>query len=344
MIKIDKKYLNRLLWVFALLSSPLLAIGQSSADSTVVEKNIPQFQATFTQDTIVIGDQIYLQLTVNKDVTQVIAFPEITTEATEGKIEILGAPELDTLSVDGRKISIQLRYKVTSFDAGLYNLDTIPMMYIDKNIQDTIYSDPISLYVTTYAIDTTTYVMADIKPRLDEPFTFAELLDMIMALLSSPYTYMVLLVLLILVLALIYLRRRKTISSKPKIVEPAHIIAIRKLVDIDNSKLWQNGMVKQYYTELTDVIRVYLHGRYGVNAMEMTSLEIFDALREEDITAKDFEKLKQLLILSDYVKFAKISTTEQENTDSYNQAYYFVEETKLTIIPKDNNQEKEETK
>ena len=339
MLKINKRNLMGLLWVSLLFLTPFVATGQG--DVTESESNKPTIDASFSKDTILIGDQIYLQLTVNKDVAQVVALPEITTAATEGKIEILGLPEIDTLEVDGRQVTIQARYKVTSFDEGRYGINSFPLLYIDKNIQDTIYSDSVALVVASYVIDTATYVMADIKPRLEEKFTFDELKYYVATLFSSPYTYFGLLLALLVIVLIWYIRRRRARKNEPKIIEPPHIIAIRDLVNIDNKKLWQNGKVKQYYTELSDVIRVYLHGRYGVNAMEMTSIEIFEALREEGIPAKEFEKLRELLILSDYVKFAKISPTQDENSDSYNQAYYFVEETKLLPLEVEINQEKQ---
>ncbi|MEG1650101.1 MAG: hypothetical protein RR277_09450, partial [Rikenellaceae bacterium] len=69
--------------------------------------------------------------------------------------------------------------------------------------------------------------------------------------------------------------------------------------------------------------------RYGVNAKEMTSQEIFDAVAPLDIKGREIEKLKELLLLSDFVKFAKVVPSQDECRASYDNVYYFVEETKL---------------
>ena len=110
--------------------------------------------------------------------------------------------------------------------------------------------------------------------------------------------------------------------------EPAHIVAIRELEKLSNQKLWQNGKVKEYYSRLTEILREYLDGRYGVGAMEMTSDEIVAAMKAAEVEPKYITKLGELLSESDLVKFAKYIPSEECHEESYNTVYYFVEESK----------------
>ena len=104
--------------------------------------------------------------------------------------------------------------------------------------------------------------------------------------------------------------------------------AIKELEKLHTQKLWQCGKSKQYYTGLTEILREYLVGRYHFQAMEMTSAEILDCIRELAVEERSAARLKRLLEVADFVKFAKLEPDPEQNEDAYQDAYYFVEETK----------------
>ena len=99
-------------------------------------------------------------------------------------------------------------------------------------------------------------------------------------------------------------------------------------MNLKNVKLWQQGLNKEYYTALTETVRRYIVDRFGVNAMELTSAEILDSLRKDEEVASVYDRLKQILLLADFVKFAKIHPLPDENDLSLTNAYSFVNETK----------------
>ncbi len=115
------------------------------------------------------------------------------------------------------------------------------------------------------------------------------------------------------------------IRSKPKL--PAHVIALNELEDLRLKKLWQAGKVKEYYTVMTDVIRVYLEDRFDINAIEMTTDEILAVMRKQNLESKVQQKLRQTLILADLVKFAKENPLPLDNDNSLSDSIVFVEET-----------------
>lgn len=304
--------------------------------SGVVAQDVPKIDIQLSRDTIMIGDQIDLMLIVDKGVEQQVMIPVITTESTEGKIEVIGEPIVDTLELDGSMVKFKVTHKITSFESGIYNIEPFPMLYVNDNSTDTILSNPISLLVDTYLIDTATYVMHDITPILKEPFTLNELKYIVKDALKSPFTYIGLLLAIIILLIWYLYRRHKNKNVYVKPQEPPHITAIKELEIIANEKLWENSQYKTYFTKITDVIRIYIDARYGVNAMELTSKEIFDAFNSIDVPSKEMERLKELLLLSDFVKFAKAKPTEDECRNSFDNAYYFVEETKIMPLTVEN--------
>ena len=109
----------------------------------------------------------------------------------------------------------------------------------------------------------------------------------------------------------------------------AYEIALERLNEIRQEKLWQKGRPKDYHTQLTDVLREYIHRRYGISALEQTSAEVLRAIQPQLKEQKElFAILQHILQLADLVKFAKYHPLIEEDEKSLSQAYKFVEETK----------------
>jgi hypothetical protein len=162
----------------------------------------------------------------------------------------------------------------------------------------------------------------DIKGPVEAPFTFREALPYILIFIAV----------LIAVLVLIYfIRKRKTAEpvfkmvAKPKI--PSHRLALDALESLRFKKLWQNGMIKEYHTELVDIIRRYLTDKFEIHALEFTSDEIMEAVSNTSANVEAKDKLRETLILADMVKFAKAKPLPLEHDTSLNNAIDFVKET-----------------
>ncbi|MBO7300542.1 MAG: hypothetical protein J6U53_03940, partial [Tidjanibacter sp.] len=188
---------------------------------------------------------------------------------------------------------------------------------------DTLYAPTaLVLEVQDIPVDTTQKTIYDIKQPLPMPLKVEEFAGYVGVglLIASLVAGIVLLVIRA-------LRKRGIMESvKPK--EPAHIVAIRSLETLSNQKLWQNGRIKEYYSRLTEILREYLEGRFGVMAMEMTTEEIVVAMKGVAITKKQMTSLSDLLTESDLVKFAKHTPAVEYHEEAYHTVYYFVEESK----------------
>ena len=303
-----------------LLATLLLLAGVPAA-----AQNTPTVTAHAEPDSILIGDRFDLVIDVEKDLVQVVEFPVF--DPRDGKIELVENCPVDTLERDGRRLKLRKRYRLAAFDEGRYNLGTARVLYADKNILDTLSSrDSVYLEVTTFQIDSTSQSIYDLKGQKNLPFRFRELsgyikwgIFFILALLIAGYA-----------LKRYLASRGKGFGDlfKPAPPLPPHVAAIQALEALHNQKLWQNNRHKQYYSGLTDILRTYIAARWDIGAMEMTSDEIIDAMRAEELPDKARMDLTAILRDADLVKFAKATPPAEENEADYLKAYYFVEETK----------------
>lgn len=330
----DKKSIKRyFILSFAILSF-FISIGYSQKQY-VVE---PVVSTTFSKDTIMIGDQIELRITIDKDIMQATQFPEFE-DGFGGIVEILEEGSVDTLKKDGRRITIKKDYLITCFKEGNYNLGLFPILNKEKNILDTIFSkDSMLLYVNTFQIDTTKHTLTDITPPLEAPLQFEEIKSYVFGGILA----LILLTIVIYLLVKYFKKKAATVAQIPLL--PPHIEAMNELEKIYPLKLWKEGKHKIYYTKLSDIIRIYIERRYDISAMELTTDEIFSMLKNIDVSKESQTSLREFLMLSDLVKFAKLEPTEDENETSFKQAYDFVMDTKQSIIDAQKGDEDDKAK
>ena len=329
--------------------SALLVGGMAVAQST------PTITSHISADTVMIGDRLTLTIEVDADVMQHIVFPtfDFTQNLPEGaeqqepSIEVITDFAPDTISKEGRRVRLRKRYEMAVYDEGIYKLGKAQALYVDKNIVDTLFAErEEELFVKTFQIDSTMTTVRDLKPQMTLKLRFAEFggylgIALAVALLLAGVIY----------LLVRYLHKRgKHLSDlfKPAPPVPAHIVAIEALEKLRDEKLWQNNKHKQYYSGLSDILRTYLAGRFEVGAMEMTTDEISDALREVDIEHKSKMDLLSVLRDADLVKFAKATPEANDNELAYDKAFYFVENTKPVEVVEEEDEptknEKEEQK
>ncbi len=289
----------------------------------------PQVNARLAPDSVAIGDRFTLEVTVDKDLMQVVGFPAFKDGMLNEQIEIVEERDVDTLLRDGRHVVLGKSYVLTTFEEGVHSIGRFPVLYMDKNIVDTLSSaDSLVLQVGTFQIDTMTMTIRDLKSVLKEPLRIGEF---------SGYLLWGWLAAAALALVILWLvKRRKQqgrVESAPD--EEPHVAAIKALEALHNQKLWQNNKHKLYYTRLTDILRRYMEGRWGVAAPEMTSDEIIAAAREQGVEDSSLDSLRDILRSADLVKFAKYTPAPEDNEAAYTKSYYFVENTKHNEVIND---------
>lgn len=325
--------MRRIRIYFQLLLVGALSIGPSTAAYGQSSPPPPEVHTRFTPDTIMLGDQFYLHLDIDKDIAQEIRLPQFEKNRLTPQIEVLGIDRVDTLSQHGRRLQVRVTYRLTSFDEGTHTLGGFPVVWSSSPDQirngkaDTVLApEQMRLTVGTFEIDTAKQQIFDIKRPLNTPLVFAEISDYVYWGAAIAVALAVIIYLLIR-----YIRRRQGRTGSKRIIPP-HIVAIRALEKLHSRKLWQNGKHKEYYSQLADIVRIYIEQRYGIGAMEMTSDQILDAVRNVN-DERLREKLRELFGLADLVKFAKLAPTPEDNEQAYFDAYFYVEETKELPTP-----------
>ena len=279
---------------------------------------------------ILIGEQTVLHLSVTTDKDKQVIIPLPPEKLMDG-VEVLRITPPDTVDIKNNRITINVDLLITSFDSSLYLLPA----FIAIDGIDTLYSNQVALKVTSPDVNLENpEEYYDIKNVWRPPFVLADYYAIIYGILFTLF--------LICVIGYFVQRMRnrpKTVAEEiaaPKL--PPHQQAMIELKDIRERKLWQQGFHKVYYTEVTDTLRRYISARYGTSVLEKTTSEILDVMREEERGNKEvFNMLKQILNLSDFVKFAKLHPLPDENDISMFNANLFVEKTKreeiMTVPP-----------
>jgi hypothetical protein len=132
------------------------------------------------------------------------------------------------------------------------------------------------------------------------------------------------------------------LPKKPK--KPAHAVALDAYKELKEKDLIGQGLIKQYYTECSEILRKYLEDRYFIIALEETTAEILRDMQSQELAEGQFESLREILELSDLVKFAKYIPSSKENNTIIEDCIEFVKETKLEFIKENinSNQQLEE--
>jgi LPXTG-motif cell wall-anchored protein len=114
-----------------------------------------------------------------------------------------------------------------------------------------------------------------------------------------------------------------------KIVVPPDKLALQRLYELEEKKLWQQGKIKQYHTELTEIIRKYFEERFHILAMESTSNEIIEKLKTIREAESILDVVREFFENADLVKFAKFEPMPSVNEAMMKQAYEIVRKTRL---------------
>jgi hypothetical protein len=287
-----------------------------------------QVKAVLDTSKIRIGEQVKLDLYVSYDANQPgfkIEWPALSDSITE-KIEVLSHTVIDTTIPEKNNPNFIHQHQqiiISAYDSGYFAIPGFKFT-INGDTNNVRFTQPLMLEVHTVPTDTSAKKIKDIKTVLNEPFNWKWYL---------PHIYWgigILLAVLTIVLITLYYARKKRNKiiepEKPKI--PAHITALASLEKIKTEKIWKEGLNKEYYSSISDTIRLYIEERYGVFALESTTDEIMTAFRSQVVDAESKDKLRQLLQLADLVKFAKMMPIEAENEFTLQNAFDFVNGTK----------------
>ncbi len=300
--------------------------------STGVTSLVAQVQVTATLDStrMLIGDQMNLKLEASYSAGTSISNVDLTVLEEAEKIEVISTQaNWDTVTTAG-VTTVRRNIVFTIFESGSFFIPPIPFSFPNNGSTGTVSTNELIVNVADVvpeaadevAVDTV--ALAPIKPIYREAMTFEDVAPLLLAFL-----------LIGIIGGLIYFLYRRAQNKKlpPKekvvVIEPAHVIAQRKLKALEAKQFWQNGAIKEYQSQLTFIVREYLENRYGISALESTTYEILGDLKPIRLSDEWKMKLREMLELADLVKFAKAEPAESTHEKLMGYAIDFVEKTKL---------------
>lgn len=279
------------------------------------------------RDSILVADQLDYGFEL-KDVKEGTQFGLADfSSVSNDTLTIVRNWQIDTLRRRNGRLDLRAHIRIAPFEEGHYELPQMAVLRaLPDGKVDSLQFDPTSIDVYSMPVDTATFVINDLKGQMRYPLTFKEILPWILALW----------LLAAIVVGIVYLVLRRRLKNGVGVAGPKespYIVALRNLDKLRGNKYWAGEKQKIYYSGITDALKVYIDERFGIDAPEMTTAELFSALKaRKELTPDLFERSRELFELADFVKFAKHIASDEENAQALPTAIQFVMTTYQTEL------------
>ena len=285
-----------------------------------------------TTDTTIykVGDYIKYQIEIKHDKVISVNMPSV-----KDSIKVL--EYIQTLPSERSEVNNEIieryNYIFSKYDSANVTIPAITIEYVyGRTIsKKLIKTNPVTITVRTLPVNAQEDIR-DVKDPLRLP------LDWLLILAIA-----VIVLLLLGLLYYLYQRYKKKRKIKenilPEIKTPPHEIALAHLHELEEKKLWQNGFVKQFHSDVTEIVRQYFEGRFNFRALEMTSAEILAVLSYMEEGKKIVQTSDNFFSNADLVKFAKFEPIPKVNDEMMNQAYGIVNQT-IPLPPQNGSEDK----
>jgi len=278
---------------------------------------------------ILIGDYLNVNLEVTAPTGKPVIIPQLNDkllEEIEASFDWISNSKIDTVANNDYYL-LKQSITITAFDTGNYVFPAIPVFDADSQI--VAQTNPLFFEVATVAVDTTAAIK-DIKDIAKIPFSFHEFWMYV-----KKYSLFVVAALLVIGLIIYvvwrYIKKKRAqkplpiVKPKPKI--KPHITALKELEKLRQKKLCEQGKIKDYYSELIDIVRIYIDEQWDIGTMEMVTSEIIDALKNTEIHEEVLKRFHQACTIADLVKFAKYNPFPTDHDMTFKDCKEFVERT-----------------
>jgi len=264
------------------------------------------FSQTARLDTnsILIGEQT--NFTIANEVSNTSIWPTYEEFLVEG-VEIIQTSKLDTT-----KNIISQTFTITAWDSGSYYIPAIEFAENSK-------TEGLLLNVHTVELEEGAE-LKDIKQPIEEPIGWSDIWPWLLGVIA-------LVLIIYLLKKYVFTKKEKKIIAKPKVIIPADVTALEELTKLGKQQLWQSGKIKEYQSELSEIIRRYTEKRFSFIALELATDEILKELKSR-LNAEQLANIRTLLQRADLAKYAKSKPNDSENKESMTLAKQFVNNTK----------------
>jgi hypothetical protein len=300
-----------------------LAFGGLSAHAQSDAKASARMDATH----ITIGDQarvfIEVQNNPSTGTLQWAAIPD-----TFNTLEVVEKGKIDTIH-QGGFVTYKQRLLITGFDSGAFKIPSFVFSVIPKSGNAyTVQTDSFTLGVSTVAVDTTK-AFKGIKNIIYVKSTWLDFL--ILHLRAIMLGWLLLGVIIGLTIYLVKRSKRKPVAVGP--ILSLQDRTLKQLSDLEMKQLWQKNQPKEYYIQLTDIVRGYIEHRFSTPAMELTTDELLYKAQLHKELQPYYQLLADVLNTADLAKFAKYQPMPQQHMDAMSNARRFVDSSRPVAAP-----------
>lgn len=320
-----KQYSKHITFLFLKMKSQTLLLAFLFSLSAFL--GTAQVTSSVDSTSIKIGEEIKYSIQVEADSTDVVTFPEGQTFLP---LEVIESYKIDT-TYEQATYRLIKKYGLTQFDSGTYTIPQQKVIIGNK----TFGTDSVIVEVRDVPVDTTKQKMFDIKPAIEvdkPPFNFKKLLF-----------WLIPIVLVLLIVGYVLFRRKKLKDAKEEQLPP-YEEAITALHTLDNSTYLKENKPKEYYSQLTEIVKRYLDREVDDTALESTSDELIARLQLHkdsgnfEFSSETIRRLDAILKRADLVKFAKMYQAEGQASSDRKTIEEIINETK-EVIPEPTEEE-----
>ena len=253
----------------------------------------PSLRVAVDTTTTTVGGRLHLTVAVEHAPDATVQWPDSLDLAP---FEVLGAAVSPTTVADGRATTTAV-LTLAAFELGELEIPSFTVDVTSPGGATELVTDPFGIAVVSVGLDEGQDIR-DIRGPLSIPRSMLVIGLWILALaLAAAGGWW-----------LARRARQPTIDDGP-VAEgpprPAHEIAYEQLDWLETSGLLGQGRIKEYYIEVSDIMRRYLEGRYAIRALEMTSREVLEQLEAAGVSWDVHDRFTAFLEHCDLVKFAK---------------------------------------
>ena len=278
--------------------------------------------ASVDSSNYLVGDYINYTLEVRADKDVELKQDSLNQIIRDSLHQVEIIKELDPVINETDEInSTRYHYVISYYDSSEVNISSIPVEYktIGDTISQIVFSNPVTFNVHTVKLSEGTDI-EDVKSPITIPLDWKlVLMWVLIGLTVLAFAYF------------LYKRYQKKKNEEPvenKIIKiPAHIKALTELDNLEKEQLWQKGLIKDYHSNITGIVRGYFEDRFELPALELTTSESMSELRKVIEAEIIYDTTNRFLNNADLVKFAKFIPLDSVNDEMMTQAKEIVNQT-----------------
>ncbi len=306
----------------------VIAVFALASTAARAQMPAPTIKSSADSAQVMMGDKVIVKLEINKNSHEgaLVGLPEKPNSDFYGL-------ELQKITADSTELGngrVNLVYNLHFQAFEPKEILTLPPFFYAIGT-DTIASDVLSFKVLPVELDPSLGNPEDIESLTIHPDASPIEIPMRWYDYVPGWWYWVVIVLALValgaVLAMMYKKNGPALFT-PKYVPTPYEVAVERMRKLKERRLLEQGQAKAFYTDLIDILRGYLQGRFGINAMEMTSKQILQRVRRTPEIHLTASQMEQVLQLADFVKFAAAVPDADQGLRTFQSVQQFIESTK----------------